>query len=292
MVTVVLCSRADPASVNVRDRLIEMLGQGSKSDFKDEKGWLYLTEFKDEDVCIVEIEHRLIYADKIDDRIEKAFGFKPEEVIFASRHTSKDRRKLLSCHVSGNVATADYGGKPYSLAKPSPLTMKMYSLRMIEKMREYELDSYTFSLEATHHGPTEINVPSAFYEIGSTENEWKDRIAAKAVAEAVIEAIRYEKPGDWVVAVGVGGTHYAPRQTELELNTDIAFAHNFAKYTFEGMNSEFLRKAIEVSDAEIVVIDEKSTTSTIKKMVAEVCESVGIEMYKAKQAKREFAPVG
>ena len=286
METVVLCSRVDPASMNIKDRLTEMLG-----DFEvAEREGMKLLKF--DRLSIVEIEHRLIYADGIDRKVSEVFGIDVGEIVFASRHTSKDGRKLLSCHVSGNVATADYGGKPYSLAKPAPFTMKRYSLTLVEKMKEYGLDDYTFSLEVTHHGPSEVDVPSAFYEIGSTESEWRDVRAAKAVAEAILEAVRRREDREWVVAVGVGGTHYAPRQTEMELSTRIAFAHNFAKYTFEGLNKEFLKYAIERSEAEIVVIDEKSTVSKIKKMVAEACDEAGVEMYKSKQAKKEFAPVG
>ncbi len=280
----VLCSRADPASMNIEKKLVEMLGEGKTM----EKDGMKLIKLKS-NTCIVEIENRLIYADYIDRKIAETFDVEVEEIVFASRHTSKDGRKLLSCHVSGNVATADYGGKPYSLAKPAPLTMKKYSLTLAERMDV--LKDYTFSLEVTHHGPSEIEVPSAFYEIGSTEREWRDEKAAEIVAESIIEAITGKKE-DWVVAVGVGGTHYAPRQTELELNTSIAFAHNFAKYTFEGLNEEFLKKAVEISEAEIVVIDEKSTVSKVKKMVEKVCSDLGVEMYKSKQAKKEFAPVG
>ncbi len=283
--TAIVCSKVDPASMNIKEKIIEMLGENESK----EKNNMKLT-YLNEDVCIVEIENRLIYADNIDERISKAFDIKLKEIVFASRHTSKDGRKLLSCHVSGNVSTADYGGKPYSLAKPSPITMKNYSLSLVKKMKEYKLD-YMFSLEVTHHGPSEIKVPSAFYEIGSTEKEWRDELAAKLVAESIIEALKSEKK-DWIVAVGVGGTHYAPRQTELELNTNLAFAHNFAKYTFEGLNKEFLKKAIEISEAEVVVIDEKSTISKIKNMVLEVCDDLNIKMYKTKQAKKDFAPVG
>ncbi len=281
---VVLCSRVDPASMNIKERILEMLKEKRVEEREDMK----MTELSD-NLCIVEIGERLIYADNIDEKISKTFNINIKEIVFASRHTSKDGRKLLSCHVSGNVSTADYGGKPYSLAKPSPHTMKNYSLSLVKKIEEYGLD-YTFSLEATHHGPSEIKVPSAFYEIGSTEKEWKDELAARAVAESILEGLEGKR--DWTVAVGIGGTHYVPRQTELELNTTLAFAHNFAKYTFGGLGDEFLKKAIKTSEAEVVIIDEKSTVSKIKNMVSRVCDELGVKMYKSKQAKKEFAPVG
>ncbi|AEA48083.1 D-aminoacyl-tRNA deacylase [Archaeoglobus veneficus] len=272
----IVCSKVDLASQNIKDRLLEMLDA--------ERKVLKSGVFYDAgDIGIIEVEERLIYADYLDERLKKELDF--NEILFASRHSSKDGRKLLSVHVSGNVATADFGGKPYSLAKPAPQTIKNYVLALKEKLER--VSDYTFSLEVTHHGPSEISTPSAFYEIGSTEEAWKDEEVARVVAEAMLEAINAEKR-DWPVAVGVGGTHYAPRQTEIILETTLTFGHNFAKYTFDGLNSEILAKAIELSEAEYILIDEKSVTSRIKKLVAEVSDVTGVPVIKSKNAKREF----
>ena len=175
--------------------------------------------------------------------------------------------------------------KPYSLAKPSPIRIKNYVLAL--KKRLDRKPEFQFTLEVTHHGPSEISTPSAFYEIGSTEEEWKDEEAGRIVAESMIEAIRDDR-SNWQIAVGVGGTHYAPRQTEIILNTTFTFGHNFAKYTFEGLNKEILIKAVRISDAEYIVIDEKSTTSAIKSLIAEVTEELGIKMLKSKEVKKNF----
>ena len=109
-------------------------------------------------------------------------------------------------------------------------------------------------MEATHHGPSEISKPSAFYEIGSDESAWRDDEAAEIVAECMLEAIRSPER-NWKVAVGVGGTHYAPRQTEIMLQTTVTFGHIFAKYTYEGLPAEFIAKAVEMSEAELIVYD-------------------------------------
>ncbi|RLI75054.1 D-tyrosyl-tRNA(Tyr) deacylase, partial [Archaeoglobales archaeon] len=165
------------------------------------------------------------------------------------------------------------------------ITMKNYVLALKEKLDIKP--EFTFTLEVTHHGPSEITTPSAFYEIGSTEEEWKDEEAARIVAESMIEAINNERR-DWNIAVGVGGTHYAPRQTEIILNTTFTFGHNFAKYTFDGLNEEILSKAIEISNAEYIVIDEKSTTSKIKELVNEVADKLNKEVLKSKDVKRNY----
>ena len=273
----IVCSKLDPASQNIKNNLLSLL------DYEERRVGDY--EFYDAgDIGIVEVNERLIYADYLDERLRRV-GLDFSEILFASRHSSKDKRKIFSVHVSGNVATADYGGKPYSLAKPSPITIKNYVLALKKKLdRKPE---FQFTLEVTHHGPSEISTPSAFYEIGSTEEEWKDEEAGEIVAESMIEAIR-DTRSDWQIAVGVGGTHYAPRQTEIILNTTFTFGHNFAKYTFEGLNEEILEKAVRISEAEYIVIDEKSTISKIKALVKNVAEMLGVEVLKSKEVKRRF----
>lgn len=272
----VVCSESDTAGQNIKDNLLTF------ADFEEKdvgKFKLYLSD----EFYIAETKERLIYADHIDEKLAKYIDF--EEILFASRHSSKDGRKIFTVHVSGNVGTADFGGKPYSLAKPSPQTMKNYVLALRERLdRKPEFE---FTMEVTHHGPSEISKPSAFYEIGSTEEEWKDREAAEVVAEAMLDAIRAEKM-DWNVAVGVGGTHYAPRQTEIMLTTTFTFGHNFAKYTFEHLTAEFLVKAVKLSEAEYIIIDEKSVNSAVKKIVNEAAEVAGVEVLKSKKVKKDF----
>ena len=273
----IVCSTEDLASQNIKSNLIDLLDP-------DERKVGDYTFYEAGEIGVIEVKERLIYADYLDERLKK-LGLEFEEILFASRHSSKDKRKMFSVHVSGNVATADYGGRPYSLAKPSPIRIKNYVLALKDKLdRKPE---FQFTLEVTHHGPSEISTPSAFYEIGSTEEEWRDEEAGRIVAESMIEAIR-DPRSDWQVAVGVGGTHYAPRQTEIILTTTFTFGHNFAKYTFEGLNKEILIKAVELSKAEYIVIDEKSTTSAIKSLIREVVDELGIQMLKSKDVKRKF----
>ncbi len=273
----IVCSLKDLASVNIRDCLLSILNAEER----------VLGEFKlydAGDIGVLEVERDLLYLDNLDERL-RSLGLEFQDVLFASRHSSKDKRKIFTVHVSGNVERADYGGKPYSLAKPAPFVIKNYVLSIVKRIdRKPE---FTFTLEATHHGPSEISTPSAFFEIGSTEEEWRDREAAEIVAESLVEALRSERR-DWEVAVGVGGTHYVPRQTEIILETTFTFGHNFAKYTFNGLNVEILRKAVDLSDARYIVIDEKSVNSRVKGLVREVSDLTGVEVLKSKEVKKRF----
>jgi len=272
----VIFSKEDIAGMNVAEWLL------STNDFEERK-FDDLTLYFGKDFHLAEVRKRLIYVDGIDLELKKKVEF--SRIVFASRHSSKDRRKIFSVHVSGNVGTADYGGRPYSLAKPDPFTLKNYVLALKERL--HEKPEFQFTMEVTHHGPSEISTPSAFYEIGSTEEEWRDEDAAKIVAESILEAIEAGKQ-DWRVAVGVGGTHYAPRQTEIVLSTIFTFGHNFAKYTFPHLTEELIRKALKLSETDTIIIDEKSATSAVKDMLRKLSESTGIEILKSKDVKRNY----
>jgi len=269
----IVCSKRDVASQNIKDNLLNLI-QADKETING------IDFYISDGIAIADIDERLIYADYIDERLSKYLSF--DEILFASRHSSKDGRKIITSHVTGNVGRADYGGRVYSLAKPSPITMKNFAISVTRKLKDTE---YEFTLEATHHGPSEIKTPSAFYEIGSTENEWKDEEIAFIVAESMLEAIQTKE--NWIVALGVGGTHYAPRQTEIELKTIYAFGHIFPKYTFNDLTKEFLKKAYEISEAELIIIDEKSVNSSVKNLLNEVANELNTRVIKSKEAKEE-----
>ncbi len=270
----ILYSQKDPAGLNIVNCILSMV------DYEERKMGGDNPFYDCGDFGIVGIQERLIYADYVDVELSKHLDF--NEILFASRHSSKDGRKILTVHTTGNVSTADFGGKPYSVAMPAPSTMKNYALWLKEEMSE--LGEYEFTMEATHHGPSEIRTPSAFYEIGSTEEEWRDEDAAMCVAKSMLKAIEDER--EWRVALGIGGTHYAPRQTEILLETTFTFSHIFAKYTFQGLSKEFLVKAIELGGSDCIIYDDKSTTSPVKRMLTEVAEERGLEILKAKHAKK------
>ncbi len=270
----IVCSKVDQAGQNIKEQLLNLLDL-------DKKKLNDLVLYTKEDIAIVETEEKLIYADRIDEKIKRYIDF--EEIIFISRHSSHDRRKILTAHFTGNVARAEYGGKPYSLAKPSPQMLKRYCLRLFENSKNLD---YQFSLEATHHGPSEINVPSVFIEIGSTENEWRDSDAAFVVAKSIVEALTDRRK--WMVAMSVGGTHYMPRQSELIISTEITFGHSFPKYTFEELTTEFLIYAYRISEADIIVIDEKSVNSRVREKLREVAGILNTKVMKTKDVKIKF----
>jgi len=113
-----------------------------------------------------------------------------ESIIFASRHSSSSGQATLTVHATGNpLNEAKYGGNPQSLGIADPNRMKA-ALSVLESEVLEENLPYNVSLEATHHGPTEMNVAVMFVEIGSEPIQWGDPLAGEAAAKAIVKAVR------------------------------------------------------------------------------------------------------
>ena len=178
-------------------------------------------------------------------------------VIFASRHTSEKGDPCLTVHCPGNaLSEAPYGGKPRSLALVEPNRMRAALLSLSESREELGL-SYLVSLEATHHGPTELPVPCMFVEIGSSARQWEDPIAGKAVARAIWTAAT--SPIDGTPAIGFGGGHYSWKHTDAVLKGEFAFGHILSKYFFDSYDVGIVELAFHrtLGGCSRAVVDKK-----------------------------------
>ena len=108
----IIVSTGDAASINIRDRLFELASwkRAFEGDYK-----VYETSgFR-----LVEISEYHVFQDGLDEKLD-SMGFKPEAIIFASKHRSKENRKTLTVHFTGNIAEGKFGGRPRELAVPAP----------------------------------------------------------------------------------------------------------------------------------------------------------------------------
>ena len=188
-------------------------------------------------------------------------------LVFVSRHAGESG-ELLTAHVTGNFGPSPYGGEPRTLSNAAPGAEK----RVVEALAAHAPAGYDVGVECTHHGPTNVSVPSLFVELGSDEAQWADSDAAEAVARAVLDlrgtgADLAGDDGDGATAagdprhvVGFGGGHYAPRFTRIVRDTDWAVGHVGADWALDEMgapeaNRETVAQAFERSRADRAVID-------------------------------------
>lgn len=266
---VIMTTKVDRASMNIMEKLIENFGfKETEMVFDDNP------VYKRADALILTTNDEMIYYDHLDRAIEDQLGVKPEIIAFASRHSSKQKLPALTTHVTGNWGKAMYGGRDESLAIAMPSAMKLALLKM------YELNDlgWTVCYEATHHGPSELNVPSFFIEIGSSEEEWTNDRAGEIIAETIVHVLENYKGSDFKVALGIGGGHYAPKQTKRALNTDLAFGHIAPKYAHP-ISREIILRAIErtAEKVEAIYVDWKGSKGETRQLARSLAEELGLE---------------
>jgi len=270
---VIMTTKVDLASMNIKQKLIENFGfVESEKRFDGNKVYQFKNTF------ILTTGREMIYYDNLDKEITKQLGVIPQIIIFASRHSSQQKLPALTTHVTGNWGKAMYGGKDESLAIAEPIAMKLALL----KLNELNDLNWTVCYEATHHGPSELDVPSLFVEIGSSEEEWKNEQAGEIVAETIFYVINdYTKSHSFRTVIGIGGGHYAPKQTKVALNSELAFSHIAAKYAHP-LSKELLIKAINRTSGRVhgIYVDWKGSRGETKQMARNIAEELDLEFIK------------
>ena len=242
MTVLIVASRHDMAAQNIVEQLVHI------QPFKPVCGKTLLRH-EIENVYLLHVDSDGIYTNELN------ISQEIECAIFASRHRSDLEEPTLTVHWTGNSTShADFGGKPKTLSFTSPKRLRA-ALLALDEAREAHKLNYSVTLEATHHGPTELGVPTLFVEVGSTEREWKDTLAAQAAGEAIWKAATAPLPGK--TAVGFGGGHYCNKQCVAVRSGGYAFSHILSKYFFEEYDENIVSMAFERT------LGEKCTTAVI-----------------------------
>lgn len=268
-----VCSEADNASVNIRDRILEL------EDFLHEGDFDGHPVLRLDDMVMVTIRDLHIYAEDIDMRVYEELDIKPEVIIFLSRHRAASAIPTLTVHPIGNHGDADFGGMERTLVPASPYLMTSM-LRCLTK-EAANLD-YLVSFEVTHHGP-HLSSPAIYIEIGSDESMWDDEKAAAAIARTVLHAGVERHP----LVIGIGGGHYAPRFTEVALTRKVSFGHMVPNYALKGSDDsstkEILLRALEKSeDASMAYIHKKSMKRSEATSLRNMLSDMGVEVVEGK----------
>ncbi|MBP2030037.1 D-aminoacyl-tRNA deacylase [Methanohalophilus levihalophilus] len=265
----IVCSQVDAASQNIKNHLLK-LDSWSKLEIEC-PGFEDLADvYESGKFRLVEVAKHHVFQDGIDRNLE-ACGLPAKNILFASKHKSDDGRRLLTAHFTGNPSDAKYGGKDGELAVAYTSAIKP----IISELAKYSENlGYQVSMESTHHGPTDLNVPSIYVEIGSGPEQWDDPDAGEAVAKAILSFT----PQDMPVALGFGGGHYAVRQSEILMNNSVAFGHNFPSYHLENLSESLFLQAIEKSGADFVYMDRKSMSVAEKSKIEELSKKNGFLM--------------
>ncbi|MEM4097771.1 MAG: D-aminoacyl-tRNA deacylase [Candidatus Micrarchaeaceae archaeon] len=262
----IICSTADPASMNMEKWLISHYALEENASGKAKS-------YCGNGLCVYEINGELINADFVDELgIDVAY--------FASRHSSAKGVSAFTTHPTGNWGSeAMLGGKPKALSVAAPLQM----LGVLNELRKLsaQVEGMQVVYEATHHGPL-LKTPSLFVELGGNFETVNNAGLAAIPANAIIRSMDSE-PEFSKVAIGIGGTHYPSKFTELALKKGYAFAHMLPKYAmlnadgtdnFAMLESAVFQSAVK---PEIAVIEWKSLNSKLREMALAELEKIGMD---------------
>ena len=242
-------SRADSASEHIGEQLLALGDWTERHDDSRPDADGGGTYYRTDGFSLRTFDDLHIYLERPDAAFDD-----PDLLIVVSRH-SGETGPLLTAHFTGNVGDAEYGGEAGEFARACPNA----AAETVAALDRYAPEGYEVGTECTHHGPTDVGVPSMFVELGSDEEQWTDPAGAEAVARAVLDLRDVSADREKQVA-GFGGGHYAPRFGRVVRETAWAVGHVAADWGLEAMgnpatNRDVLRRAVEASATEYVLVD-------------------------------------
>lgn len=242
MKTSIIVSKTDPAGMNIKERLLELY-KFEKTDENFENNPVYQLN----DIKLYTVEKESIFNEDIDKKINS------DLFIFATKHQSASGVHSLCVHTQGNWGKAEFGGKDRKLCT-APAKYLRTALFLLKKNNNLD---YEVIQEVTHHGPY-LDKQCFFIEIGSNEESWKNKEAAKVIANTIIEVLE-NKPKNYAVTFGIGGLHHTPILTKTMEKQDIAFGHVCPKYNLQNLDKEMILQALEKTEENVdfVVLDWK-----------------------------------
>ena len=217
----------------------------------------------------------LLTLENIDNLYSRADVF-----IFLSKHRSHSSIPALTCHFTGNFsADNSYGGNPRQIAISYPSLQKGY-LKAITAAK-HKVPEYEVIIEATHHGPTSLNKPVLFIELGSSEKQWADENAAAVICDALLDILQNGFERCEKVGIGLGGTHYPKKFNNLLLDSKFGLAAVASKHNLEAVDDAMLNQMIEKSIEKVtyIVLDSKGLGRD-KDRILKIVDETSLELYR------------
>lgn len=209
------------------------------------------------------------------DWIEEKYTY--DGYVFLSKHASESGTLALTCHSTGNFSEARFGGFPRQVAIPHPHLQKSYMKHLWMKRNDFS--RFEITIEATHHGPTALNKPTLFIEIGTTQKEWTDKKLCEDVAELVIGEVSKE-PERHKVAICFGGTHYPEKFNRELVDGEFALGTVVPKHALDDLDGTLFSHILDRNkDAKCALVDWSGLGKNKQKIV-NLIQSTSLEMIK------------
>jgi D-aminoacyl-tRNA deacylase len=209
------------------------------------------------------------------DWLEEKYNY--DGFVFLSKHAAETGTLALTCHSTGNFSEAHFGGLDKQVAIPHPHLQKLYLQTLWKKKDNFA--KFEITLEATHHGPTALNKPVLFIEIGTTTKEWNDKELCKNIANIIVEVM--SKPiKKYDVAICFGGTHYPEKFTKILLEDRFALGTIMPKHSLEFLDQTLFSHILNRNnEAKFAFLDWRGL-GKYKQKIMNFLESTDLEVIK------------
>jgi len=209
------------------------------------------------------------------DWIEEKYQY--DSYVFLSKHASESGTLALTCHSTGNFSEAQFGGLPRQIAIPHPHLQKSYMKHLWEKRNNFS--KFEITIEATHHGPTALNKPALFIEIGTTQKEWNDKNLCENVAKIIVEEVCKE-PEKHKVAICFGGTHYPQKFNKELIEGEFALGTIVPKHALDNLDDILFSHILDRNrEAKYALVDWRGLGKN-KQKVVNLIQNTDLEMIK------------
>lgn len=209
------------------------------------------------------------------DWIEEKYQY--DSYVFLSKHASESGTLALTCHSTGNFSEAQFGGFPRQMAIPHPHLQKSYMKHLWTKRNDFS--KFEITIEATHHGPTALNKPALFIEIGTTQKEWNDKKLCENVAKIIVEEVCKE-PEKHKVAICFGGTHYPKKFNKELIEGEFALGTVIPKHALDNLDDSLFSHILDRNkEAKYALVDWRGLGKN-KQKVINLIQDTDLEMIK------------
>lgn len=209
------------------------------------------------------------------DWLEEKFSY--DGFVFLSKHAAESGVLALTCHSTGNFSEAKFGGNNRQVAIPHPHLQKSYLQKLWQNRNDFS--EFQITIEATHHGPTNLNKPSIFIEIGTTEKQWNDSGLCNSIAKIVIEIMKSEQKLN-PVAICFGGTHYPDKFTKELLHGKFALGTVIPKHALDFLDDELFSHILDRNNMAKTALLDWGGLGQNKQKVLDLLNNTNLEVIK------------
>jgi D-aminoacyl-tRNA deacylase len=207
------------------------------------------------------------------DWLEEKYSY--DGFIFLSKHAAESGVLALTCHSTGNFSDAKFGGNNRQVAIPHPQLQKSYLQKLWQNRNDFS--EFQITIEATHHGPTNLNKPTIFIEIGTSEKQWNDTSLCSKVAKNVVEVMKGEMTSH-PVAICFGGTHYPDRFTKQLLNGKFALGTVIPKHALDFLDEKLFNHILDRNSIAKTALLDWGGLGQNKQKVVDLLEKTDLEV--------------